>query len=200
MIPLSILCVTEHGDHSPPFIADMAEIAEQLEAAFILYDGRGVGCIENVLDQAVATCPNGMILRLDDDERCSPEMRDWLEDCCWLEDNHWAFPRLNLWPNQFMHLTSHALYPDLQTRLSVKWKSGGRHLIHVGSPFGTGRVAPCAIEHHKFLVRSLEERRALADRYEQVAPGAGTNQYRAFSVPEDVFPVVADAVTSRVPA
>ncbi len=183
MIPLSILCVTEHGDHSPPFIADMAEIAEQLEAAFILYDGRGVGCIENVLDQAVATCPDGMILRLDDDERCSPEMRDWLEDCAWLEDNHWAFPRLNLYPNEHSYISSVNLYPDLQTRLSVKWKSGGRQQIHAGSPFGTGRVAPCAIEHHKFLVRSLEERRAILSGYE--AAGADTYHFRPFSTPED---------------
>ncbi len=200
MIPLSILCVTEHGEHTPPFLADMEEIAEQIEAAFILYDGRGAGCIENVLDQAIATCPDGHILRLDDDERCSPAMRDWLEDGAWAEHDHWAFPRLNLWPNQYMHLTSHSLYPDLQTRLSTKHKSGGRQQIHAGSPFGTGYVAPCAIEHWKFLVRPYEERCELAARYEQIAPGAGSDHYRAFSVPEDVFPVVADAVTSRVPA
>ncbi len=179
MIPLSILCVTEHGDHTPPFIADMAEIAEQLEAAFILYDGRGVGCIENILDQAVATCPNGMILRLDDDERCSPEMRDWLEDGEWQEADHWAFPRLNLYPNEDCYITSHNLYPDLQTRLSTKAKSGGRRGIHAGSPFGTGRLCPVEIEHHKFLVRSYEERLALLKRY-----GAG-DHYTPFSVPED---------------
>ncbi len=179
MIPLTILCVTEYGQHFPPFIADMAEIAEQLEAAFVLHDGRGAGCIENVLDEAVASCPDGHILRLDDDERCTPEMRDWLEDGEWQEADHWAFPRLNLYPNADCYITSHNLYPDLQTRMSSKAKSGSRPFVHAGSPFGTGVVAPCAIEHHKFLVRTYEERLALLERY-----GAG-DHYTPFSVPED---------------
>ncbi len=191
MIPdLSILCITEHGPHAGPFLEGMEEIAEQLEAAFVVVDGRGAGCLEAMLDAAVGSCPDGMILRLDDDEKCTPTMRDWLEDRAWAEHDHWAFPRLNLWPNDHTHITSHGLYPDLQTRLSSKEKSGGRPTIHQGSPFGTGSVAPCALEHWKFLVKTLEERRELAARYEQVAAGAGGGHYLPFSVPEYVFPIV----------
>jgi hypothetical protein len=185
--PLTILCVTEHGPHSPPFITDMEEIAEQLDAAFVLYDGRGAECLENVLDQAVASCPDGMILRLDDDERCAPEMRDWLEDLAWAEHDHWAFPRYNLYPDESSYITSLNLYPDLQTRLSTKEKSGGRNVIHCGSPYGTGQIAPCHIEHHKFLVRSQEERAATLQHYERIVPGAGS-RFVQFSLPEAFYP------------
>lgn len=185
MTRLSILCITEHGAHAPPFLTHFEEVSEQLDAALVIHDGRGAGCIENVLDEAVAACPDGMILRLDDDERMSLEMRDWLEDGDWQEHDHWAFPRHNLWPDEHSHITSHGLYPDLQTRLSVKAKSGGRHTVHQGSPYGTGEVAPCAIEHWKFLVRPIEERRELVARYESLQPGAG-HRFSQFSVPEDV--------------
>ncbi len=198
MIPLSILCVTEYGEHSPPFIADMEEIAEQLEAAFILYDGRGAGCIENVLDQAVATCPDGMILRIDDDERCSQRMRDWLEDGAWQEADHWAFPRLNLWPNDHSYISNMGLYPDLQTRLSIKAKSGGRPHVHAGSPYGTGHIAAGHIEHHKFLVRSLDERRAILAGYEQTIPTYARHHFVPFSCPEDCPVDIAVVEMGRV--
>ena len=65
----------------------------------------------------------------------------------------------------------------------MKAKAGGRNRVHAGSPFGTGRRAPCAIEHHKFLVRPRDEREALLGRYEQIQPGAGKG-FAMFSVPE----------------
>src|SRR5690606_10758983 len=81
------------------------------------------------------------------------------------------------------YIVNPPLWPDLQTRLSVKAKSGGRTRVHAGSPFGTGTVAPCVLEHHKFLVRPRGEREALVERYERIERGAGLG-YSMFSVPE----------------
>lgn len=183
MTDLTVLVVTEYGAHAGPFRLEAARLAERLGAAYVEFDGSGSGCLEAVLDVAVSSCPGSYILRLDDDEKATPELEQWLAAREFLADDHWAFPRLNLWPGEDSYITSHGLYPDLQTRLSTKAKSGGRHRIHAGSPFGTGRVAPCAIEHHKFLRRSFDERERLLDRYEALQPGAGRD-FVAFSIPE----------------
>jgi len=45
------------------------------------------------------------------------------------------------------------------------------------------------IEHHKFLVKSLAERQALAERYEAAHPSAGLGpHHRPFNLPEVHFP------------
>ncbi len=78
------------------------------------------------------------------------------------------------------------LWPDHQTRLSTRAKASGRNWIHCGSPFGGGELAPVAIEHHKFMLFSVAERRAQSKRYDSIAPGAGENM-KAFQVPEDAY-------------
>lgn len=186
MSDLTILCVTEYGAHSAPFLCALEQLADDLDAEFVEYDGSDARCIEDVLEAAVASCPDGYILRLDDDELPTPEMRQWLLERRYRTEQHWCFPRLHLWPDAGSHIATQPLYPDLQTRLSLKSLSGGRNHIHVGSPHGTGTQAPVAIEHHKFLVRSLPERRSLLDRYERVQPGAGSGNFAAFSIPEDI--------------
>lgn len=197
---LTVLCVTAAWPYARPFIQAMRAQAHCLEAGFVLavdlerahwpawieqdaIEVRSAGYLESVLDQAVAYCPDGHILRLDDDERLTPQMVDWLASREYEEHDHWAFPRLNLWPDRARHVTNPPLWPDLQTRLSVKAKSAGRHRVHAGSPHGTGRVAPVAIEHHKFLVRTRAEREQLMADYEQLQEGAGRD-YAMFSVPE----------------
>ena len=40
--------------------------------------------------------------------------------------------------------------------------------------------------HHKFRVKSIEERRAIVERYDNIAAGAGT-AFKAFSVPEEAL-------------
>jgi hypothetical protein len=144
---------------------------------------RSEGYVESVLDEAVEACPEGHILRLDDDETVSDEMRAWLKASEWQASDHWAFPRMNLWPDETSYIASDPLWPDLQTRLSSKEKSGSRPVVHQGSPFGTGQVAPVALLHHKFLVRGREERERMVESYEQVQPGAGRG-WLPFSVPE----------------
>lgn len=182
---LTILTVTEYADYAMPFLIGMEALAADLGCDFVKYDGTGADYLENALDRAVAECPDGYILRLDDDEKVSTEMRDWLAAGEYEAADHWAFPRRNLYPDEGHYITSMHLYPDLQTRLSVKEKSGGRLYIHAGSPYGTGQVAPCHIEHHKFLVRSRAERWETVQRYEALQPSAGA-RFLQFSVPDDM--------------
>lgn len=203
---LTIVCVTENRPHARPFVESMATCADGLGARFALaVDGdpedwmfdladvwrvNSKGYLESVLDEVIGSCLDGYILRLDDDERIGPEMFCWLSEQRYLEADHWAFPRMNLFPDADHFIENPPLYPDLQTRLSVKRLAGGRDRIHAGSPNGTGMVAPVAIEHHKFLVRSREEREMLVERYEQLQPGAGY-QYVMFSLPENYREVLS---------
>lgn len=185
MSELTILCVSKGEPYSAPFREDLERLAFLLAAEYVEFDGSQAACVEQVLDEAVASCAEGYILRIDDDERVSRAMQEWLLLRAYREDEHWSFPRMHLWPTPDSFIDSPPLWPDQQTRLSVKAKSGGRSEVHAGSPFGSGRLAECAIEHWKFLVRSYEERMALLTHYEETQPGAGY-QFAAFSLPEDV--------------
>ncbi len=197
---LTILCVTRVGRHTRPFIEQIADDARRTGAGLVLAVDAPVppwmrdvgarvcrlasdGYLESALDDAVALCPEGYILRLDDDEILSGEALDWVGNGGYRAHDHWAFRRANLWPDAGRRIANEPLWPDLQTRLSTKAKSGGRQAIHAGSPFGTGEIAPGLIEHHKFLVRPRPEREALIERYDAVRAGAGAG-FAAFSVPE----------------
>src|SRR5215470_11394598 len=98
---LTILCVTEFNDYALPFLNRMELLAEELHADFIEYDGGRAFAIEEILDNAIAECPDGYILRLDDDEYPTPEMVAWLHNHSYEEADHWAFPRLNLWGDEW---------------------------------------------------------------------------------------------------
>lgn len=191
---LTILCVTAGGEHAPRFLDAMGDVAEAVRADFLEYDGRDAGCIEHVLDDALERCRPGYVLRLDDDESCSVKLIEWLADGQYLIADHWCFPRLNLWPDESSYITSHSLFPDLQTRLSVKDKAGGRHTPHQPSPHGTGSCATAPILHYKFIAKPLDERQRILDCYEQIQPGAGSN-FTAFSLPETLSDVQTTPVT-----
>lgn len=184
---LTILCVSQGSAYSESFVEQMRADALRIGATFLLLvDGEDLhsgGYLESVLDEAVAKCDTEYILRLDDDEQLPEEAVQWLENGSYRSASHWAFKRRNLWPDTSQYIFNPPLYPDLQTRLSTKDKAGRLGGIHAGSPFGTGEVAPVPIDHHKFLVRPVEEREALIQRYDNVSPGAGS-QYVMFSVPE----------------
>jgi hypothetical protein len=203
---LSILCVTKAEHHAPSFLSALEILVGELHAQLIVAAdgvraeewlvhiwGKSIvkrvdsgGYIESVLDQALDFCEGEQVLRLDDDERCSPAMIRWLQHGSYENANHWKFPRIHLWGDTHHALVTRELWPDHQTRLSSKRFASGRSDIHSGSPHGGGLEAPCAIEHHKFLVRSLEERRAIVERYDRIQPGAGSC-FRAFNCPEDVY-------------
>jgi hypothetical protein len=206
---LSLLCVTKAESYTPYFLGHLEGAARALGAECVLVaDGHEAlgrleaisasvresptrvvqsrGFLESVLDEAVTMCGRDWVLRIDDDEVMSPAMLRWLAKDFPNGYPVWKFPRANLFgaPNQY--ITNAPLWPDHQTRLTTKLLAGGRTTIHAGCPHGGGALAPGLIEHHKFLVKPLDARRAIAARYEQLQPGAGTPML-AFSAPEDVI-------------
>lgn len=207
MTGLNVLCVTRGEMCTLPLLRQMAADAQAIGAEFVVaVDGihprdmacrlstkayinevRSRGFIESVLDQAVGFCDDGYVLRLDDDERMSAAMVAWLKAGAYLKQDHWQFPRVHFWGDAHTVLMTHELFPDHQTRLSLKSKSGGRRTVHAGSPFGPGAIAPVAIEHHKFLIRDRKSRLAIAQQYDAQHPGYGTGSMLPFSLPEDAY-------------
>ena len=209
---LSILCVTRVEPHVAPFLDAMLTLAKHCDAEFVvaadgfeaferllairpLADDAELACVhsrgyvESVLDYALESVRGDWVLRLDDDERVNGPLGEWLEERAFVRDPLWSFRRLNLWGDADHALETELLWPDPQTRLSVRELAGGRRSIHVASPHGLGSWAPrpCALEHHKFLVKTLDERRAIATRYEAIEPGTGSGVFLPFSVPEDFY-------------
>lgn len=208
---LSILCITRAEACVLPFLHDMQRLAALCEAELVIAaDGRpavaalhttgiwesvrlvvnATGYLESVHDEAVAMCEGEYVLRLDDDERPSAAMITWLRDQRYCHTPHWRFPRVHLWSDPQHYLANAPLWPDYQTRLSVHALAGGRSTIHCASPHGRGTLAPVALEHYKFLIRSYDDRVAIADRYERIARGAGRGKFLPFQLPEDAFPVL----------
>jgi hypothetical protein len=201
-VTLSILCITRAESHAWPFLAEMQALAVRIGARFVVVaDGaeaahallsssisptvtgiaQSEGYLESILDEGVALCPPGYVLRLDDDERCSPAMVSWLASGAWTSEPAWAFATAGLWGDDQSVIVTPELWPQYHTRLTVKERAGGRRRIHAPDPHGRGAVAPVVLEHHKFRVKSQAERLAIADRYHQIRPGAGK---RCHSVPE----------------
>lgn len=180
---LSILVVTAGEPYARPFLDELERLAVSLDAELVEHHAPGAGAIEYVLADALERCTRDYVLRIDDDERCSDDMTAWLAAGVYRAAEVWSFPRAHLYPDAESFVTSPPLWPDLQTRLTVRAKAGGRRRLHEGSPYGAGTVARVVLEHHKFLVRSLDERQALLERYEALQPGAGRG-WAIFSVPE----------------
>lgn len=203
---LSILCISKLEAFALPFIMEMSRLAAVLDAQLVLAaDGpeafaqattmsyhrlptivgvQSQGYLESVHDMALQNCRGQFVLRLDDDERCSRAMVKWLQLEAYKAYEHWKFPRAHLFRDEQTVLMHPQLWPDHQTRLSLFSLAGGRSWIHAGSPFGGGTEAPVVLEHHKFLVKSVEERQAIAARYDQIQPGSGTGGMLAFNLPE----------------
>lgn len=149
------------------------------------------GYIESVLDQALMSCTGEYVLRLDDDEALTPTAWDFLAEEGYRAHPHWKFDRYNLWGDVRHYIPTPPLFPDHQTRLSKRELAGGRCVIHCGSPFGGGEVAPGGILHHRFLIRPYEQRAAIAAKYDGVSPGAGTSPgMLPFNLPEDVWATI----------
>lgn len=164
------------------------------------------GYIESVLDSCINLTTGRWIFRIDDDESIPPPLVEWLRAGEYNKADHWKFNRGHLFQsaqwtpsqsagpvgpggyykiNEFDVITSPPLWPDHQTRLSTRDKSFGRTHIHCGSPHGGGELAPFPILHHKFVIKSREEREAILKRYDQIQPGAGGGFWQ-FSVPEQM--------------
>lgn len=147
------------------------------------------GYIESVLDACINLTTGRYVLRIDDDETLPPPLVEWLRAGGYKRAEHWKFNRAHLileTPKQEEEtrvITSPPLWPDHQTRLSIRDKSFGRTHIHCGSPHGGGDLCPYPIIHHKFVIKSRERREEIVKRYEGVQPGAGSG-FRYFSLPE----------------
>ena len=208
---LSILCVTNNEyAGTEAFIRDMMTAADMLRAEFVLgldrekaqtaafrqcadvvIDLTANTLQEDVLDQAIKACSGDWVLRLDDDETISMALFQWLQSDGYIQAGSqlYAFPRVYFYPDVHHFLVNDGVYPDLQTRLGKRDLMTGYNYIHAGNPHGTGTVAPYAIEHHKLLVRTREEREAIAARYESIRPGAGSRpEYARYNLPELFYP------------
>jgi len=208
---LTILCVTsiDHGQ-ALNFIRRLFDQAATLRAQLVVAaDGDhaynactvlwpqqtvrvhnpGDPSLERLIDQALPSCSGDYVLRIDDDEWISPNMFAWLKSGTYLNQDHWSFTRVYWWKRRGLLIRTSELFPDVQTRLSTREKSGGRLQLHAGSPFGWGIMAPpeVVIEHHKFLVKTYAERVVIADRYERFHPGFGRGRMLGYTLPEDAY-------------
>jgi hypothetical protein len=210
---LSILCVTRAEPRVLPCIQAIEMLADVCDAECVLVaDGTAArirlldfghvereskrlrilqmdsrGYLESVHDAAVGRCLGEYVLRLDDDETPSGEMVDWIQAEGYTTQLHWRFKRKHLWEDQMHFLANERLWPDYQTRLSVKKMATGRTEVHAASPYGKGFLAPGAIHHHKFLLRTREERQAMANKYEALKPGGGLGKFLPFNLPEVAY-------------
>ena len=189
----TLLCVTRGAARTERLLGDMERLTQELCWQFVIaldgktlprvYDAKIVpvvskGYIGSVLDEAVAACDDDYILRIDDDERVSPAMAEWLKEADWHTSDNWAFYRQCFIRDESQYLTTPPWYPDYQTRFSVKAKSDRRPLPHDASPYGFGTIVPVAIEHHELLVKSYEERWQFFQRLSQ-ARGQNMSDHEA---------------------
>lgn len=204
---LTIVCISKGEIHAYGFIRLMWELKRILRAPLLLgYDGndlpeyfeeyadeivhlRSAGYIESVLTETIQQVKTKYVLRLDDDERVSVSLINWLCARLYQESDLFTFPRCNMW-NDWQFITDDPLFPDLQTRLMIKdyalgWRAD---TIHEGCPNGTGKIVPQALIHDKFVVKSYQERFEIAEFYEVIREGGGMGfTYKPFQLPEDVY-------------
>lgn len=207
MSDLSILCVTRAEPEVTHLLMQLKDDAKEINAeCVIVADGHSAlerlcqdgiaygsspvvhsqGYIESVLDEALSYTTRDYVLRIDDDERMSREMVEWLRGKHYQSAASWKFPRAHLAIDEEHYITNPPLWRDHQTRLSIRSLAGGRRTIHCGSPYGGGTLAPVPLLHHKFIVKSLAQRAEIITRYERCQPGSGSN-FAVFSTPELVI-------------
>jgi hypothetical protein len=208
---LSILCVTDGKPHAEHFLCEMSDLSFRLHCEFIV----GLDNFENmrtldaihwighkiihlpphevklqecVLDEAIKACSGDYILRLDDDEKVSRSLEMWLMNKDYESGNLFSFPRVYMYPDTKHILCNEGMFPDLQTRLGRKELMFGVNSIHAGNPNGCGAIINKAIEHHKLIIKTLDERQEIKQRYDAIRPGAGSSRgYAMFNTPEEVF-------------
>lgn len=215
---LSILCVTKGEERIFPYLQRMHRHACILGAEFIValdmtYADlsqftylqtlspvimlvHSKGYLESVLDTALKGTKGQWILRLDDDEEMSYAMVRWLQTRQYLTHDVWRFPTAALWPNPRHFITTPPLWPDAHLRLVTwdyaKWDDK----IHAASPV-RGKMAPVSILHHKYLLKSYQERREIARNYDKIRLGAGTGVHKPFTLPEECLEEITVAPVGK---
>jgi hypothetical protein len=153
---------------------------------------RTSGYVESVLERVLKAAKAPWILRLDDDESMSEAMFGWLSSRKYLHQNTdvWSFPTCALWGDDGHFITNKPLWPDPHVRLVTWQRTDWRNEPHAGSIVGLGRPAPVAILHHKYLLKSYQERIALAAKYDGLVAGGGTGAHLPFTLPEHFYDTV----------
>lgn len=194
--PLAILCATRGERVVRPFLQAMVELATACDAVLrFVADGEDAviglrvggfsrfiqpvasgdsrhGVMQWVADSIAAD----YILFLDDDECCSPTLRTWLVTRQYPAAPLWWLRRAWLWKSLQQRLADRKHWPDLQLRLGRRDQITIPTTLHAGWIARAGRtplVAPGALEHHKFLIRSLTACAADVAVYEAQRPRFG---------------------------
>jgi hypothetical protein len=203
---LSVLVFTEGHPFAARFLDEFGELARELSAEYVIagdheqgyemarryadlpirVDTQGLQ--EHMVAEVAAQCFGDWVLKLDDDETVSPAMREFLMHYDWWQagPQAYSFPYAWLWGDEDHFITSPPFWVDPHGRLMKKglmldWPTG----VHQNNPH-TGPVIPVALCHHKFLVKTQEERREVARRYDAFMQGAGSGpHYGKFTLPEE---------------
>lgn len=203
---LSIVCITRGDPHAAAFISSMRDAATSLNAEFVIgADGynafviaqdysditvsvQSSGYVESVLNKVILAANGIWVLRLDDDEEISPALFAFLRDRRYTTNPLWRIPTMALWGDTSHYITNPPLFPDAHLRLTTwKYRGGWADAVHAPAPHQTDNIAPAAILHHKYLLKSLPERQRVAARYEQLKPGGGYGVHAPFTIPEVIF-------------
>lgn len=195
---LSIHCATRGEPHAWPFLSAMADLAQRCAGVFIITaDGeeafdrvirsgirvelvnRSEGHLHQIVGDLVAAQRSEYMLCLDDDERCTEKLEHWLVGERYRTQPMWRFPRAWLWQDATHFLAKKPHWPDHQTRLGRTDSVYVPTRIHAGWLRGNHLVSTCphAIEHHKLLIRTKEDRERAVEEYESIRLGAGKPEY-----------------------
>ena len=169
--------------------AGYALAREYADTALAVQVQNGLG--ESVVPELARACAHEWVLRFDDDETGTWAMFEWLKRGEWntVAWDAFNFPRGHLWGDTEHFITDAPLWEDRQTRLvrreiTERW----HNQVHAGSPAGRSADVPAMMLHHKFLVRTYEERQETARLYDSLRAGAGTDDhFGRFTLPELFF-------------
>lgn len=131
------------------------------------------------------------VLMLDDDERCTEGLVNWLATEQYRTADFWYIRRAWLYKDARHYISSPKHWPNPSLRIGRRELITVPTAIHAGWMQGPGTKAeaPFAIEHHKFLIRSLDERKETVAQYEAIRKDAGMPHHY---LPECVMVDVAE--------
>lgn len=205
-----MLCATRAEACVRPFLAEMGPLAKACGGRFgVVLDGaesaerwKQLGLrayqfvaedgVHQAMQQVVSECRTEYILILDDDERCTMRLANWLIGKHYQSAPFWYVPRAWLYQDRHHFISSKKHWPNHALRIgaqeAITVLTGPIHAGWMAGP-GAKEICPYAIEHHKLLIRSLAERKDTVAKYEAIKPGAGMpNHY----LPECVMVDVAE--------
>lgn len=172
-----VICAT--GDKAIKLAEQYADSYNRVD---ILYFEQGW---HNIIELA----SHDWILQLDDDEELSPALEDWLVRGDWQQQPYdgFVFPTAWLFGDEQHYLTNYPVGGDSHTRLLKKEYSAREAVPHSVPQAYRRAIVPYLLYHHKFLVRTIEQRVATARKYELLMENGGFGKRMAYNVPEVVF-------------